>query len=292
MNDLHKRAAKFLQSRFTKAPVLNQQRNIDVNSGELIKYFHPMIAFDPDAGIKQRLLAVPDFGSYGETEHFAKTVSDVIEDLDKSFWTSLGNSNLPEGSDINSDQMLFAPKIIIYTNKLCVPYVEALQAFKIYNHLIEIIDESEMHNTLFISYGGPDEEYVSHINKFLKSNGVKTWFFPSDALPGQKLHRVMHEGVNNYDKVLLVCSENSLSRPGVLNELERVLEKEAKEGGKEILIPITLDDYVYSAWAPDRPDLAEQVRSRVISKFPASLEMKGEFESVIQKLISAIKIRR
>jgi hypothetical protein len=85
-------------------------------------------------------------------------------------------------------------------------------------------------------------------------------------LPGQKLHRVMHEQINNHDRVLLVCSEHSLSRLGVLNEIERVLEREAREGGKEILIPITLDDHVYQDWAQDRPDLAQQIRSRVITK--------------------------
>ena len=42
----------------------------------------------------------------------------------------------------------------------------------------------------------------------------------TNAKPGDKLHRMMHEGVNKYDHVLLICSENSLVRPGVLNEIE------------------------------------------------------------------------
>ena len=78
---------------------------------------------------------------------------------------------------------------------------------------------------------------------------------------------MMHDGVNNHDRVLLVCSEESLTRVGVLNEIERVLEREAKEGGSEVLIPITLDDYVYGDWAPDRKDIADQIRSRVITKY-------------------------
>jgi hypothetical protein len=32
------------------------------------------------------------------------------------------------------------------------------------------------------------------INSTLKAGGVKTWFFPEDNLPGEKLHRVMNEG--------------------------------------------------------------------------------------------------
>lgn len=78
---------------------------------------------------------------------------------------------------------------------------------------------------------------------------------------------MMHDHINNHDRVLLLCSKAALSRLGVLNEIERVLEREAKEGGNEILIPVTIDDYVYGDWAPKHSDLAAQLRTRVIS-FP------------------------
>lgn len=292
MNNLHKRAIQFLQKRFPSAIVSNQERGLNNNNtGELVKNFHPMIALDPNSGVKQRLIAVPNFGLDDETEHFAKTIDDLIENIARGAWVSMGNANLPDGNEINTDQMISSPKILIYTNKLCVPYSDVLSIFQNHGHLIEIFDEEIMHNTLFISYGGPDENYASVINKFLTSHGVKTWFFPDDALPGQKLHRVMHDGVNNYDRVLLICSKDSLCRPGVLNELERVLEREAREGGKEILMPITLDDHVFENWAPDRPDLADQVRSRVTTRFPESSELTTEFKDVAHKLITALKIK-
>ena len=177
--------------------------------------------------------------------------------------------------------------VILYTNKLHAPIQDVLQIFNSMNTLIDVVDESEMHKTLFISYGDPDEEIVSHINKKIKSKGVKTWFFPDDALPGERLHRVMHDGVNKHDRVLLVCSEKSLTRPGVLNEIERVLEREAKEGGTDILIPITLDNFVYSNWAPGRADIADQVRSRVITKVEMGDEEK--FEGQITKVVNALR---
>lgn len=182
--------------------------------------------------------------------------------------------------------MTFAPRVILYTNKLCAPFQLVIQIFNSVDLLIDIIDESMMHKTLFIAYGGPDESTVIEINKKIKSKGVKTWFFPNDAQPGAKLHRTMHDGVNNYDHVLLVCSKNSLSRSGFLNEIERVLEREAKEGGIEILIPVTLDDYVYSDWAPDRKDIANQIRSRVIIK----LDVSGkQFDSSVEKIINVLR---
>lgn len=163
---------------------------------------------------------------------------------------------------------------------------QVIEAFDSVETLIDVVDESQMHKTLFISYGDPDEKNVSEINKKIKSKGVRTWFFPDDASPGDKLHRVMHDGVNNHDRVLLVCSKNSLARTGVLNEIERVLEREAREGGADILIPVTLDDYVYGEWASERSDIANQVRSRVITK----LDTKSEkFDNAIEKVIDVLK---
>ncbi|HAS8529054.1 TPA: toll/interleukin-1 receptor domain-containing protein [Vibrio vulnificus] len=143
-----------------------------------------------------------------------------------------------------------------------------------------------MYKSIFISYGGPDEDSVSMLNKKLKTVGVTTWFFPNDSIPGQKLHRMMHEGVNKHDKVLLVCSKCSLTRAGVLNEIERVLEREAKEGGSDILIPVTLDQYVFDGWKPDRTDIADQLKSRVIINVDPT---DDNYDLSIEKLVKALK---
>ena len=65
----------------------------------------------------------------------------------------------------------------------------------------------------------------------------------------------MHDAVGGYDRILLLCSERSLDRPGVLNEIEQLLVREADEGGAELLIPIAVDDYVFGDWQPQREDL-------------------------------------
>jgi TIR domain/Pentapeptide repeats (8 copies) len=147
---------------------------------------------------------------------------------------------------------------------------------------------AEVFRTLFFSYGGPDEQIASVINNSLKSRGIKTWFFPDDALPGQKLHRVMHEGVNHHERVLLICSERSLQRPGVLNELERVFEREAREGGSDILIPVTLDDFVFGDWAPARPDVAAQVRSRVVTKLDFEPNHENQLHAQLEKIVKVL----
>jgi hypothetical protein len=144
------------------------------------------------------------------------------------------------------------------------------------------------HQSVFVSYGGPDEEFATRLVHELTKKGVKTWFFPRDALPGEKLHREMFRGVNQHDRILLICSRSSLNRSGVLNEIERVLEREAREGGTTRLLPISLDDYVYSEWAPDRPDLAGQVRSRVICNFQEAAGAGWTFHEKIDQLVRAL----
>lgn len=143
--------------------------------------------------------------------------------------------------------------------------------------------------SVFISYGGPDEEIAGQISHALTKKGVRTWFFPRDAIPGEKLHRTMFNGVNDHDRILLVCSRASLSRPGVLNEIERVLEREGREGGTSRLLPITLDKHVFSDWAPSRPDLAQQLRDRVICDFTEAAGEGWSFHDKIDQLARALE---
>jgi pyruvate kinase len=142
--------------------------------------------------------------------------------------------------------------------------------------------------SVFISYGGPDESFAKRLSEALEQAGVYTFLFDRHAEPGKKLHRIMREGVNEYDRVVLVCSRNSLDRAGVLNEIEETLQREAREGGQSILIPITLDDYVFSNWAAERPDLAVAVRDRVVADFRGTKRSKKRFAHAMDRLIGAL----
>ena len=286
MSNLCKNAISFLQRRFPVAPVLNNECKFPDKNGNIILKAWYMLAQDAQSGVKQRAIAIENLGSKDELLSIAGSMQKMFDQLDSAVYLKMGNSINRRGHDIDTNQMTFAPRLILYTNKLCVPIQYIIDAFNSVNVLVDVVDESEMHKSLFISYGGPDENIVTEINRLIKSKGVKTWFFPEDALPGDKLHRIMHDGVNNHDRVLLVCSEQSLSRPGVLNEIERVLEREAKEGGKEILIPITLDNFVYSNWAPEHEDIASQVRSRVITKVEYG---SSQFEPAINKIVAVLR---
>lgn len=291
MSDIiYKNATAFLQKRFPAAVILSNELCLSNDiSGEVIRTWL-MIAQDPDMGVKQRVIAFSNLGENSEAKiiEIAKNTIDFFTKLDSGLLVRFDNAVERTGHPINTSQMFFAPKIILYTNGLYIPYEVVINIFSNVNLLVEIRNESKMFNSLFISYGGTDETIAVVINAYLKNKGITTWFFPDDALPGQKLHRVMYEGVNNHDRVLLICSKKSLSRPGVLNEIERVFEREAREGGSEILIPIALDKFVFSNWVPSRPDLAAQIRSRVIAKIDVS-EIESEHVQIqLNKIVASL----
>ena len=58
----------------------------------------------------------------------------------------------------------------------------------------------------FISYGGPDEPFAHELNEALQANGVRTFFYPLNAEPGEWNAKVMHKGILEHDRVVVVCS--------------------------------------------------------------------------------------
>lgn len=286
--DLVRNAITFLQGRYPQATVINNETFFTDHATENVIFVAwPMIVQDPNSRVKQRAIAVSGIKDRDHLEVLANRAIAILEPLDSDVLVGFCNVD-PKRHKIDTTQMAFAPRLIIYMDEVRLPYQVVMEVFASVGLLVDIVDESEMFSTLFISFGGPDQYSATSINTYLRGKGIKTWFFPDDALPGQKLHRMMHDGINSHDRVLLICSKASLTRPGVLNEIERVLEREAKEGGSEILIPVTLDDYVYQDWAPTRRDVADQVRSRVITKIDLQPSFGNGFNMQLEKLIKAL----
>ena len=104
------------------------------------------------------------------------------------------------------------------------------------------------------------------------------------------VHREVRRGIHGHDRVILVCSENSLTRAGVLHEIETILALEAKMGGTARLIPIILDDFFYKDWAPeDRPDLKDELEMRVVADFRGTDTDDAKFREALGRLLKALK---
>ncbi len=163
--------------------------------------------------------------------------------------------------------------------------------------------------SVFLSYGGPDEILAMALRTTLTENGVDTWWFPEDAQWGEKIHLEVRRNIKKYDRLLLLCSRRSLIRSGVLHELGEVLEREAAEGGKAIIIPIALDDVLEEEWwrfEPNpkgdpiecqfdqneldrRKELAEALRLRVVGDLKGTSPGDEKWKKSIPKLLGALE---
>jgi hypothetical protein len=146
--------------------------------------------------------------------------------------------------------------------------------------------------TTFISYGGPDEAFAQKLYNALKVRGVITFFFPKSATIGARIDNEVYERIQEHDRVILVCSSHSLNRPGVLHEIQETFDREARDGGATYLLPITLDDYVFTGWRATHPVLAERVGRRVVGDFQGTARSKNRFDEALARLLDALKTKR
>jgi hypothetical protein len=144
--------------------------------------------------------------------------------------------------------------------------------------------------SVFISYGRPDEPVAAEIARRLAAAGVQTWFYPKDVPFGAQHYRIIREGIDTHDRVLLICSESSLTRAGVIDEIQKVLARETKTGNDEILIPITIDRYLHEAWEPSPSVLRGAILDRVIGDFSdVSDWSSGEVTPRFERLLAALR---
>ena len=178
-----------------------------------------------------------------------------------------------------------APNLIKFMENCGTPTISAMYAIDSIRSLQPNQLDTLMRST-FISYGAPDEKFAQKLNQDLKKNGVTTFFFPESASFGQKLHSMMR-GINKYDRIILICSKQSLSRSksGILYEIEKTLEREAKEGGESYLIPVRLDDYVLNEWKPTLEYMKEEVLNRVVADFTD----EQVYDQQLNRLLNALK---
>ena len=66
--------------------------------------------------------------------------------------------------------------------------------------------------------------------------------------------------------------------------MERMSKREAKEGGRKIIIPVSVDDYIFNGWEPDREDILKQITSRVVRKID-----DANFNTEIERIIKVLR---
>ena len=109
----------------------------------------------------------------------------------------------------------------------------------------------------FISYSSKDDEFAQRLYADLQTKNVRCYKFDRDAKWGEPVWGEIDTAIRHYDKLVVICSKDSLQSPAVIREIERALQKEDREH-KNVLFPVRIDDYLFDEW--DHPRKADVVR--------------------------------
>ena len=137
----------------------------------------------------------------------------------------------------------------------------------------------------FISHSAQDKRFCKRLYADLQAKGVRVWYFPEDAKWGEPVWGEIDRSIKIYDKLIVVCSENSLQSIPVQREMERALNREDKEH-KNILFPIRIDDYIFDHW--EHPRKAD-VLAKVVGDFSGWERDAAKYEMAVDKLLKGLQ---
>ncbi len=98
----------------------------------------------------------------------------------------------------------------------------------------------------FVSYARQDGEFADRLRTRLVKNDISCWQDTQDLVGGDYWRQQIYDAIEKHDKLILVCSKTSLSRPAVVAEILEAIDRERTAKAQK-LFPIRLDDYVLSS---------------------------------------------
>ncbi len=140
------------------------------------------------------------------------------------------------------------------------------------------------HYSCFISYSHEDGDFAQKLRAELERRQIRSWLDVEDMTIGAKILDSVVEAIRRHDKVLLCCSEASLTSPFVDDEISTAIEKE-RELGQLVLMPLNLDGYLFEGW---RSGHAPRIRERLAADFVAWENDSTKLNQQVGRLVRAL----
>jgi len=126
----------------------------------------------------------------------------------------------------------------------------------------------------------------------LQARDIRCWLDEHQLLPNDDIYHEVDRGILLWDKMLLCCSEHSLTSWWVDNEIGTAFEKEQQimkdRGAKvQVLVPLNLDGYLFSdKW---KSGYQAQIRRRLVADFTQIGTDSAQFDAQVERLIRALR---
>ncbi len=159
-------------------------------------------------------------------------------------------------------------------------------------YLPSLLNQPLQFYSCFISYSHTDKAFARRLHDTLQGRGIRCWLDEKQLLPGDDIYEHVDRAIRHWDKVLLCCSERSLTSWWVDNEIGKAFAKEQalmKQRQKKILvlIPLNLDGYLLSGkWSSGK---ASPVLERLAGDFQGWEQSNSRFEEQAERVIRALR---
>ena len=144
----------------------------------------------------------------------------------------------------------------------------------------------------FISYSHADKGFAHKVHDTLQERGIRCWLDEKDMNVGDDIHGALEGGISRADKLLLCCSEHSLTSRWVDKEVGMAFDKEeqlSNQLGSNVmmLVPLDLDGHLFTnEWTSG---YRAQIRRRRAADFTGWSEDREKFDEGMTKVVRALR---